>query len=150
MKWFRENDLLQWTLNANTFNIIFQIIPTNYPSFSLTTLPNFPSFHIILLLSFIILGFSPTHLFLVTVNSNLQIRKLNILLIQVSSLQSCLDFVHCTPSVHCALHPAYLSSLFSIQSSSSILSVPLHILPLKSQSISHPHAQSELSLTLLS
>lgn len=102
MKWLRENDLLQWTLNANTFNIIFQIIPTNYPSFPLTTLLNFPSFHIILLLSFIILGLSPTHLFLVTVNSNLQIRKLDLLLIQVSSLQSCLDFVHCTH-----LHPAY-------------------------------------------
>lgn len=116
MKWLRENDLLQWTLNANTFNIIFQIIPTNYPSFPLTTLLNFPSFHIILLLSFIILGLSPTHLFLVTVNSNLQIKKLDLLLIQVSSLQSCLDFVHCTPSAQCALHPAYflVRSLFSL------------------------------------
>lgn len=108
MKWLRENDLLQWTLNANTFNIIFQIIPTNYPSFPFTTLLNFPSFHIILLLSFIILGLSPTHLFLVTVNSNLQIRKLNLLLIQVSSLPSILlRLCPLHPSAQCALHPAY-------------------------------------------
>lgn len=145
MKWLRENDLLQWTLNVNTFNIIFQIIPTNYPSFPLTTLLNFPSFHIILLLSFIILGLSPTHLFLVTVNSNLQIRKLDLLLIQVSSLPSILLRL-------CPLHPSapcLLSSLFSIQSSSPIFSVPLRMLPLKSWSIAHPHAPSEPNLTPL-
>lgn len=147
MKWLRENDLLQWTLNANTFNIIFQIIPTNYPSFPLTTLLNFPSFHIILLLSFIILGLSPTHLFLVTVNSNLQIKKLDLLLILKPSILLRLCPLH--PICPVCSAPCLLSSSFSVQSSSPILSVPLRMLPLKSRSIAHPHAPSEPNLTPL-
>lgn len=146
MKWLRENDLLQWTLNANTFNIISQIIPTNYPSFPLTTLLNFPSFHIILLLSFIILGLSPTHLFLVTVNSNQDARSPIDSSLKLSIL---LRLCPLHPICPVCSAPCLLSSLFSVQSSSPILSVPLRMLPLKCRSIAHPHAPSEPNLTPL-